>query len=572
MKFNISRPKFVPISLAFVLLIPLAFVLQRGTTNAPTLQEEADSWHKDKQQPSEGISIGELNGSEHSYSAAGRMREDGEMVDEHTLFEIGSITKVFTGILLADTVLQGKAELNDSIGKHLPESVIGEESPLNSVTLLQLSTHTSGLPRLPGDLNSGGNAEDPFAHYSKERLFDYLNGFENEDFEKPGTYSYSNLGVGLLGVILSAINDTDYETLLKERILDPLKMDSTWVQRDIESEPDHLKGRFATGHNGGKVKSHTRLASLVAAGGIVSSASDMLDFAEAHWTESTPEYLKEAFALAMKKHSNETGLGWHFNNASFFHSGKTGGYSTQLVVDPEKKHAKINLQNSTGERTVIVRQGDFSSIVGFWSGSLDTGNRILHLVMHVTETGSADNYSIDQSTYPSQNSKATFKDNQLSVTYPRINGTYRATLENKKLIGTWSQGKDYKLNMEYSEEMPETLAKVFDRAYSGNLEPLLGFWHGRIGGKEDGLKVYFEVFEISDRYIAKLWSPTQTPLPFGISEFEFANDQISLKSATINGSFEGQLDTTIKTITGTWTQGQDQPLTLTWSKDRPEFQ
>ena len=120
--------------------------------------------------------------------------------------------------------MQGKAELHDSIGKHLPAGVIGEDSPLHQVTLLQLSTHTSRLPRLPADLGEGASNEDPYAHYSRERLFRYLGQFKEADFENRGEYAYSNLGIGLLGELLAIINETEYEDLMKEGIIDPTKV------------------------------------------------------------------------------------------------------------------------------------------------------------------------------------------------------------------------------------------------------------------------------------------------------------------------------------------------------------
>jgi len=545
------------------------FFITTILSEASELQNEADSWHSDHQQPSEGISLGALNGDERVYAAAGRMRKDGELVNEHTLYEIGSITKVFTGILLADTVLKGKATLDDSIGNHLPSGVIGDDSPLNQVTLRQLSTHTSGLPRLPSDLGEGANNNDPYAHYSRARLFQYLGAFKQENFGKPGVYSYSNLGVGLLGEILGVINDTEYETLLNERILTPLEMESTWVQKHEHSEPDRLKERFTTGHFGGEPRSHWRLSSLSGAGGIVSSVSDLLDFAEAHWSENTPEHLKDAFALAMKNHTQTVGLGWHIKGERFQHNGGTGGFSSNLTIVPGEKFAKVNLRNSSGEGSAIERRGDFSKITGFWVGTLDTGKRKLRLVMHVTESGNADHYSIDQSNVPISNAKASFEDGKLTVSYPGIRANYKAVLENGRLIGEWKQSEEHKLDMEFSAEMPEMLAEVFDRTYSGDLEPLLGFWRGRIGDSNHGLFVYFEVSKISDHVIAKIWSPTQTPLPIGVSKLKIDSEQVTLESRLIKGSFNGQFDPGTKTITGTWLQGQENPLTLTWSKERP---
>lgn len=154
-------------------------------------------------------------------------------MDSDTLFEIGSITKVFTGILLADAVNQGKASLDDLVSKHLPDGLLAEDSPLRSVTLLDLATHTSDLPRMPGNLGEGSDPKDPYAHYTVEKLRAYLRDFKVTDFEKRGELSYSNFGMGVLGHVLERIAGKPYEQLVRETIFTPLGMSSSFIQRSI---------------------------------------------------------------------------------------------------------------------------------------------------------------------------------------------------------------------------------------------------------------------------------------------------------------------------------------------------
>lgn len=533
------------------------------------LQNEASSWHKESQQPSEGISIGEIKDNERVYASAGKMSLEGEDIDENTLFEMGSITKVFTGILLADTVLQGKASLEDSIAKHLPSGVLTEDSPLNQVTLLQLSTHTSGLPRLPNDLKQGANQKDPYAHYSREHLWKYLGAFTEDDFEKPGTYAYSNLGVGLLGEILATIHNTEYETLLKDRILSPLNMNTTFVQRQVSSVPKHLKSRFAKGHVAGKPTDYWRLNAFSGAGAMVSSAVDLLNFAEANWSEKTPEHLKQAFELALEKHSEKVGLGWHFMDGKVSHSGRTGGFRTNLTLDVANKTAKVKMMNSAGMVNEVVRKGNFTALVGFWEGKLDLGPRKLRLVMHVGDRGETEMFSIDQGGTFIPAMKSSLQDDQFIFIFPSINGEYRGSLQGGEMKGTWTQGGDLALNMTHSKEMPESLVQIFRKCYTGEIERLQGFWSGKIGG-EDGLFVYLEVVLMGDFYTVKIWTPTQTPLPIGVSKVVLQANKLTLESKILNGIFEGELNSDEKTLQGVWTQEAENPLQLTWSGTRPK--
>ena len=101
------------------------------------------------------------------------MSQTGPLVEKNALFEIGSITKVFTGILLADTILQKKAALNHPISMYLAEETIPANSPLSKITLLEQATHTSRLPRRPSDLLEDGESENLYYHYTREKFILY---------------------------------------------------------------------------------------------------------------------------------------------------------------------------------------------------------------------------------------------------------------------------------------------------------------------------------------------------------------------------------------------------------------
>lgn len=266
--------------------------------------------------------------------------------DRDTLFEIGSITKVFTGILLADLVREGKVRLDQPVQELLPEGVTMPKRGEKDVTLLHLATHTSGLPRMPSNFDPA-DKKNPYADYDGDRMYAWLN--EGELEREPGVKSvYSNLGVGLLGHLLARVEATTYEALLKKRILVPLGMTST----TITLGGDH-KRKLAHGHTADlEPTANWDLDALAGAGAIRSSANDMLGFVEANLATDGP--LRESLDFAMKiRHTPEgggpsVGLGWHAgtDGKGRWHNGQTGGYHAFLALDREKKIGVVVLSNT----------------------------------------------------------------------------------------------------------------------------------------------------------------------------------------------------------------------------------
>src|SRR5215510_9584529 len=163
-------------------------------------------------------------------------------LDGDSVFEIGSVTKVFTATLLSDMVERGEVSLNDPISKFLPKSVKTPTMNGKEITLLDLSTQTSGLPRLPGNF-APKDPKNPYADYSVEQLYSFLSGYTlTRDIG--AKYEYSNLGVGLLGHVLALRAGTDYETLVRQRILNPLKMDHSGIKLTPQ-----MQARLAPGHD-----------------------------------------------------------------------------------------------------------------------------------------------------------------------------------------------------------------------------------------------------------------------------------------------------------------------------------
>lgn len=266
-------------------------------------------------------------------------------VDGDTLFEIGSITKVFTSLVLADMALKGEVALTDPVAKYLPA---GAKVP-KTITLEHLATHTSGLPRLPGNLLPRDEA-NPYADYTVANLHDFLSTAELT--RDPGKYEYSNLAVGLLGHILARRAGVDYETLVRKRILEPLGMKSTAITLSKE-----LKARLVAGHDENlKPVANWDLPALAGAGALRSTANDMLKFASAAlgYTKSP---LSKGFAamLAARRPTGmpnlEIALGWHIATGDgrdiVWHNGGTGGYRSYLAIDLKTRTGVVVLSNTS---------------------------------------------------------------------------------------------------------------------------------------------------------------------------------------------------------------------------------
>lgn len=271
-----------------------------------------------------------------------------DTADGKLVYEIGSITKVFTGICLARMVKEEKAKLSDAIPGYMPDSVKLPE-PLKKLTLLQLATHTSGLPRLPNNLFATvKKQDDPYVNYTAA---DLLKALESTKLERePGKASvYSNLGMGLLGHLLAERAKKHYAELVQDTICKPLKMTDTTMTLSAEQNKRLLPGHEASG----KPTGNWNFQVLAPTGGLRSTADDMLLFLEAHIkgvTEPLDGQLKLAEQVHHKGSPHNMGLAWHITEFSLgltahWHNGGTGGYSSFLAYNKEKQCGVVLLIN-----------------------------------------------------------------------------------------------------------------------------------------------------------------------------------------------------------------------------------
>ena len=270
-------------------------------------------------------------------------------LDGNSVFEIGSISKVFTGILLADLAQQGKVSLNDPVQKYLPSTVKVPTRNGKVITLGSLSEQNSGLPRMPNNFHPA-DGSNPYADYSVQQMYDFLSGYQLP--RDPGEkFEYSNLGVGLLGHVLSLAGGKSYEELQRERIWKPLGMEHTSIAFTA-----WMKAHLALGHDEqGAVVANWDIPTLAGAGAIRSTTNDMLKFLDANLhPERGP--LQGAMALAQKERAAAGGMGIGLNwlrlhssaDTIVWHNGGTGGYRTFIGLQPSRKRGVIVMTNSTG--------------------------------------------------------------------------------------------------------------------------------------------------------------------------------------------------------------------------------
>jgi CubicO group peptidase (beta-lactamase class C family) len=323
---------------------------------APSIVASSDEIQKilaervDTYRQSVGIVVGIIEPSGRRIVSYGRASTNASIpLNGDTLFEIGSMTKVFTSLLLAEAVQRGEVALTDPISKYLPANVKVPERG-RAITLQDLSMHQSGLPRMPGNFKPA-DQENPFADYSVERLYQFLSTYQLTR-DVGATYEYSNLGAGLLGHILALRAGTDYESLVKARITGPLGMTSTTITL---SAP--MQARLAPGHD--RMLHQTKnwdLTSLAGAGALRSSANDMLTFlaAEMGYTQSAlapaMNAMREPRRPALGPPGLEVALAWHVftvnGKSIFWHNGGTGGYRTYMGFDPEARTGVVVLMNA----------------------------------------------------------------------------------------------------------------------------------------------------------------------------------------------------------------------------------
>jgi CubicO group peptidase (beta-lactamase class C family) len=296
-----------------------------------------------------GIVVGMIDAKGRRVIAYGSLAKDNKrLLNGDTVYEIGSMTKVFTALVLMDMVQRGEVALTNPISKYLLASVKVPERNNRKITLQDLSTHSSGLPRMPSNFKPKDEL-NPFADYSVEQLYEFLSGYQlTRDIGEK--YEYSNVGVGLLGHVMSLRAGMDYESMVRARICNPLGMASTRVTLTPE-----MKARLAIGHTSNlNPVPNWDITTLAGAGALRSSANDMLKFLAANLGyEQTPLAAAMSAQVSIRRPTNipntEIAYGWHVlnknGNSIIWHNGGTGGYRTYMGYDPKNRTGVVVLSN-----------------------------------------------------------------------------------------------------------------------------------------------------------------------------------------------------------------------------------
>lgn len=322
------------------------------------ITNKADSLYKAEKLP--GIFIGVLNNGKSSYYNFGFADPDKKMpFDSSTLFEIGSITKTFTAYVL-ESVLKAK-NINDSssIINYLPDS-IKTNTALKNISFLSLMNHTSGLPRLPENMDLYSNAMAPYDDYTADLLFSYL----KTSMPQPGGQSnYSNLGAGLAGVLAEKISGKSYHSLLNEYIFTPFKI-TFHPDSAIASATNKAQGYFMNTDNKAL---YWNADVLAPAGGLKCSASEMLSYLQSislpvneEAEQIVADLLKPTVAIAPEMN---VAKGWHTLEKEglpviYWHNGGTYGFSTFTGFLKEQNKAVIVVINQ-------FNKSQFSDGLGF---------------------------------------------------------------------------------------------------------------------------------------------------------------------------------------------------------------
>jgi D-alanyl-D-alanine-carboxypeptidase/D-alanyl-D-alanine-endopeptidase len=278
--------------------------------------------------------------------------------DEHTAFEIGSVTKTMTAALLAEVIARGEIALNDPIAKLLPPGTPVPSFNGREITITDIVTHTSGLPSLPPNYRPP-DPNNPYAAATERDLLDALASIRLT--RPPGSkWEYSNLAMIVLSYALAKRSGKDYETLLRERLLVPLGMNETYVNRR-PSQVRLAEGHFPNGTAAAPWDFHPDMAGV---GGVRATLPDMLRYLEGELgtreSAITPALARTQDLIA-RVQGHMMGMNWNLatrnGRTRIWHEGGTGGYSSFAGLDRVAKRGVVLLSD-----TALTASGGLSSL------------------------------------------------------------------------------------------------------------------------------------------------------------------------------------------------------------------
>jgi D-alanyl-D-alanine-carboxypeptidase/D-alanyl-D-alanine-endopeptidase len=328
--------------LVAVTLVPIgAFAADRKAAVDKIVQPVVDTGS------APGVVVGVLEGGKTQVFGYGKGVGD-QAPDASTEFEIGSVTKTFTTLALAEMVERKMVALEDPVRNYLPPDTIPPgKAGVAEIRLIDLATQSSGLPRLPLNMHPG-DPLNPYADYTPQLLYEFL-GTQTLRLIPNAGFLYSNLGMGLLGHALSLRYGKTYEQMITELVTTPLGLNDTRI--DLT---ENQRKRLTPGHDGdGKTVHNWDFNALAGAGALRSTATDLLRYVQAQL--DPPEKLKPAIELQHMERRKigafgAIALAWIIkpDGKIYWHNGGTAGYTTYVSFSPERKTGVVVLVNNGG--------------------------------------------------------------------------------------------------------------------------------------------------------------------------------------------------------------------------------
>jgi CubicO group peptidase (beta-lactamase class C family) len=327
----------------------IAALLFVGITEAQitdTVKKELERRIENGDNPSIAIGIYKNNTVDYFVTGYQNM-EKKTLATTATIYEIGSITKTFTGLLLSKMVLENKVTLDTPLYAVFPDSLKLSDPEGRKVTFKDVATHTSGLHSFPLGYNPP-DLQNPYAQLDRKKLYQYLSNWGTMKVGKK--YSYSNIGVGLMGEGLAIIESTPYKTLIKNEILEPLNLNHTYF--DV---PASQTKNFAYGYQKGKLTSHWDLNILSPAGALKADIKDLVSYGMSYLRENKLSEAQQATIptqFVSEDGKTEIGVNWFKKESTISHGGGTYGFSAYLGIDLEKEIVVAVLTN-TGDQNIL---------------------------------------------------------------------------------------------------------------------------------------------------------------------------------------------------------------------------
>jgi serine-type D-Ala-D-Ala carboxypeptidase/endopeptidase len=327
-------------------LVVAAACLGRGTLSGQAIQTRLDLLVN--QHRVGGITGALVSDDGVEYFKAGEVARNWNLPIRDSLFEVGDVTMMFTSLLVAESVRVHKLGLNQTLEELFPKTFSFGSPKVAAITIGELLTHRSGLPRVPLNF-APKEGQDPFADYSRSRLLEFMMDYKPAELRK--SYRHSQLGYGLLAYLLDRVWNKDFEKLLDDLVLGPLGMNDSTISLSEKQKP-----RLVTGYAGRLPKARWNFKVLAGAGALRSTPADLVRCMQAFLNPEKSTLTHSLGRVLTGSHpmpggGGVTDFGWRTMRSGsvnlLWHDGRTGGFRTILAMDPKRRMALVLTTNNS---------------------------------------------------------------------------------------------------------------------------------------------------------------------------------------------------------------------------------